>query len=280
MSGLRIGELLQQPSGANEARGPWRRSYDIDDARAQVSNVCWTPSDKNANFFKFRDVFRDTVEKYSQHTREAGKTLPISSNADRVLKALLNLMDGKTARCDPSLDRISEKCGLSRRTVVRQLEALRSLKIIDWVRRTVKTGNPKGEGPQRQQTSNSYFINLTTLPIEMIRTLRQRLGDKLREVARVVAGSGPVPNRMAIKAERLAKSLAGAWGASNRAENTQRRALGVATSGELAAHMYGVDIDARREHAEMLGLSIAPSASAKVALYPGSRSSSRKDRGR
>ena len=225
-------------------------------------------------------MFRDTVEKYSQHTREAGKTLPISSNADRVLKALLNLMDGKTARCDPSLDRISEKCGLSRRTVVRQLEALRSLKIIDWVRRTVKTGNPKGEGPQRQQTSNSYFINLTTLPIEMIRTLRQRLGDKLREVARVVAGSGPVPNRMAIKAERLAKSLAGAWGASNRAENTQRRALGVATSGELAAHMYGVDIDARREHAEMLGLSIAPSASAKVALYPGSRSSSRKDRGR
>lgn len=190
------------------------------------------------------------------------------------------MMDGKTARCDPSLDTISEKCGLSRRTVVRQLEALRSLRIIDWVRRTVKTGNRKGEGPQRHQTSNAYFINLTALPVEMIRTLRQRLGDKLREVARVMTGSGPVPNRMAIQAERLTKSLAGAWGASNRAEQAQRRRLRGATTGELTSHMYGDDVDALREHEEMLGLSFAPSASAKLALYPGSRSSNRKDRGR
>lgn len=262
------------------AAGPWRRSYDIDDVRAQVSTVCWTASEKNANFFRFRDVYRDTVAAYSQHIREAGKTLPISSNADRVLQALLRKMDAKTARCDPSLDTIAATCGLSRRTVVRQLESLRSLKIIDWVRRTVKTGNAKGEGPQRQQTSNAYFINLTSLPIEMIRTLRQRLGDKLREVGKALAGSGPVPNRMAIKAERLTKSLVGTWNASSADQQRGRRALASATSTDIATHMYGADLHARREHEEMLALSPATSASANLALYPGSSLLRRKDRGR
>jgi cAMP-binding proteins - catabolite gene activator and regulatory subunit of cAMP-dependent protein kinases len=180
-------------------------------------------------------------------------------------------MDGKTARCDPSLDTIARFCGLSRRTVVRQLHTLRERKIINWVRRTVKTGNAKGEGPQRQQTSNAYFINLTALPIEMIRTLRQRLGDKLREVSKVIAGSGPVPSRMAIQAERIMKGLAAGWGATDRAEKAQRRNLAGASAGEIAAHMYGDDTSSAQEHAEMLGLSFGPSASAKLALYPGSR---------
>lgn len=208
---------------------------------------------------------------YADHIRKPGRTLPISANAALVLRALMSKMDAKTGRCDPSLDTIAKASRLSRRTVVRQLEVLRSEKLVNWVRRTVKTGNERGQGPQRHQTSNAYFIDLSALPVEMLRTLRQKLGDRLREVRKVLQGSGPVPNRMAIKAERMLKGLTSAWNGSGRGEKAERRSLAGASSADLASHMYGDDADAHREHAEMLGFSSSPSASAKLALYPGSR---------
>ncbi|MYL96449.1 helix-turn-helix domain-containing protein [Novosphingobium sp. FGD1] len=255
-------------SGDRAGNGLWRRSYDVDDARAQVSTIYWEPTPKKENFHRFTDVYRDTVEAYADHVREHGKTLPISQNALRVLRALFGVMDGKTGRCDPSLDEISKRSRLSRRTVVRMLETLREHRIVDWVRRTVKTGNAKGEGPQRQQTSNAYFIDMVKLPIEIVRTLRQKLGGKLREKVRHLEGSGAVPNRMAIKAERLLKSLTGSLSAGVGREHSERRALASGTATSRLAHMYGGDIDAMRQHEEMLGLSSVPSASANLALYP------------
>ncbi|MCJ2189182.1 helix-turn-helix domain-containing protein [Novosphingobium beihaiensis] len=144
--------------------------------------------------FPFRDVFRDTVVAYSDHIRKPGKSLPISMNTMQVLKALFSFMDGKTGRCDPSLDTIAKRSKLSHRTVVRQLEVLRREKVIDRMRRTVKTGNGPDEGPKRQQTSNSYFVELANLPIEILRILRQKLGAKLREAKGTHMGSGPVPS--------------------------------------------------------------------------------------
>lgn len=256
----------QNPARASE--GPWRRSYDVDDSRAQVATIYWEPTAKNENALKFFDVFAKTVVRYSDHIREAGKQLPISMNAKAVLEALLSVMDGKTGRCDPCLDTIAKRSRLSRRTVVRMLEKLRSERIINWVRRTVKTGNARGEGPQRQQTSNAYFIDMLKLPVEIVRTLRQKLGDKLREKARHLEGSGKVPNRMAIKAERLLKSVTGALSAAGGRERSERRALVDGTASSRLAHMYGGDVDAMREHEEMLGLPFATSASANLALYP------------
>ncbi|MFC4256660.1 helix-turn-helix domain-containing protein [Altererythrobacter xixiisoli] len=246
----------------------WRKSYDVDDPRAQVSAIHWEPSAKNENALKFFDVFTRTVVRYSDHIREAGKQLPISMNARAVLEALFSVMDGKSGRCDPCLDTIAKRSRLSRRTVVRQLEALRRQKIVDWVRRTVKTGNAKGEGPQRQQTSNSYFIDLAGLPIEILRTLRQKLGDKLRETARRMTGSGAVPNRMAIKAERLLKGVTGALSAKGSANQVNRRALAGASAAARIEHMYGGDVEAMRQHMAMLEGSDGQSASARLALYP------------
>lgn len=258
-------------SSARIPESAWRRSYDIDDARAQVSTIYWQPTERNENYFRFRDVYRDTVLAYSDHVRKPGKTLPISLNAVQVLKALFGFMDGKTGRCDPCLDSIAKRSRLSRRTVVRQLEKLRRERVIDWVRRTVKTGNARGEGPQRKQTSNSYFIDLARLPIEIVRTLRQRLGDKLRETAKKLEGSGAVPSRMAGKAAKLLANFTGALSAPGRNERAQRRALAGGTATDRLAHMYGDDTEAMRQHAEMLGLSYCPSASANMALYPSLR---------
>lgn len=249
----------------------WRRSYDVDDRRAQVSTIYWEPTARNENLFRFRDVFGATVVSYSDHIRKAGRTLPISMNALQVLKALFGYMDGKTGRCDPSLDSIAWRSKLSRRTVVRQLDVLRRERIIDWVRRTVKTGAAPGEGPQRKQASNAYFIDLERLPVEILRTLRQKLGARLRETSRALAGSGPVPSRLAGKAGKLLSGLAGALSASRRREGAQRRALVNGTSLDRLTHMYAGDDAAMREHEEMLGLSNAHSASAKLALYPSLR---------
>lgn len=246
----------------------WRRSYDVEDRRAQVSTVYWEPSPKKQNFHRFTDAYRDTVEAYADHVREHGKSRPISQNALRVLRALFSVMDGKTGRCDPCLDTLSKRSRLSRRTVVRLLAKLRAEKIVDWVRRTVKTGNAKGEGPQRQQTSNAYFIDMVKLPIEIVRTLRQKLGNKLREKVRHHEGSGAVPSRMAIKAERLLKSVSGALSAGIGREHSERRSLASGTATSRLAHMYGGDLDAIRQHEEMLGLASLPSASVNLALYP------------
>src|SRR5690606_39202310 len=150
---VRGGPSRRRPSmnGVRVNDRAWRRSYDVGDAKAQVSTIWWERTERNESFFRFRDVYRDTVLAYSDHVRKPGKTLPISRNAMQVLKALFSVMDGKTGRCDPCRDTIAKLSRLSRRTVVRCLETLRREKIINWVRRTVRTGNAPGEGPQRKQ---------------------------------------------------------------------------------------------------------------------------------
>jgi hypothetical protein len=202
---------------ARNCNAVWRKSYDVHDPRAQVSTVHWKVSEKNEDAFKFFDAIRKAIWSYSDHIREPGKPLPICANAMKVYEALVRHMDFRTGRCDPSLDTLASTCKLSRRTVVRQLDVLRREQLIDWARRTVKTGNTPGQGPQLKQTSNAYFIDVARLPIEILHMLRQKLGAKLREGARRALGSGSVPSRLAGKTAKLVSRLAGSF-ASNRGQ--------------------------------------------------------------
>lgn len=162
-------------NGARVADAAWRRSFDVDAPQAQVSTIHWPESPKNEHALKFFDTLKEAAWRYSGHIREQGKQLPISANAVTVLKALLRFMDGKSGRCDPCLDRLASQTGLSRRTVVRAVQALRQFGLIDWVRRTELTGNARGQGPQRRQISNAYFIDL---PLALV--LLQRRCRRLR----------------------------------------------------------------------------------------------------
>jgi hypothetical protein len=47
----------------------WRRSYDVDDKRAQVSQIYWDTSARNENALRFFDVFARTVTNYADHIR-------------------------------------------------------------------------------------------------------------------------------------------------------------------------------------------------------------------
>ena len=189
----------------------------------------------------------------------------------QVFEALIRHMDFRTGRCDPSLDTIAATCKLSRRTVVRHLDVLRRERLIDWARRTVKTGNAPGEGPQRKQTSNAYFVDLARLPVEILRTLRQKLGHTLRETGKNRQGSGPVPSRMQSKAAKLIASLAGNLGTSLRHDRTEMRRLAGASPEDRLAHMYRNTPDGVRQHEEMLRHPACPVAGAKLALYPSTR---------
>lgn len=264
-------------TGARSSDSAWRRSYDIDAPQAQVSATHWSDSPKNENALKFFDTFRDAAWQYSSHVREPGKQLPISANAVTVLKALLRFMDGKTGRCDPCLDRLASQTGLSRRTVVRAVQVLRHFGLIDWVRRTKLTGNARGIGPQRRQISNAYFIDLVKLPIEILRTLRQKLGDRLRETAKSRQGSGAVPTRIAGKAAKLVSKFKRAVATSLGKDAAEVRSLAGGTHDERLAHMYRGDPEGLRQHLEMLGYPSCSSASANLALYPSSRTEGKVD---
>ena len=261
-------------SGATTAAAfspTWRRSYDIEDPRAQVSTTCWHTADNHKHARKFFDVIGRAIWQYADHVREAGKPMPICANALKVFEALASYMDYATGCCDPALDTLAARCKLSRRTVVRQLEVLRRMRIIDWVRRTEKTGNAPGEGPQRRQVSNAYFIDLARRPVEILRTLRQKLGDTLREPGTKLTGSGPVPSRLASKVGMLVTGLKGAFATQLGRERGDREHLATISDERRIAYMYRGDPDGLRQHLEMLGISEGKSASAKLALYPSSR---------
>lgn len=254
----------------------WRNSYDVEDSRAKVGAIFWDKDAGVAGLLKFRDVFQQTAEAYAAEKREAGKTLPITHNAQSVLKALFAVMDSKTGRCDPSLDEIAKRSRLGRRTVVRLLANLRALKLVDWVRRTVAIEGHKGKGWNRTQTSNAYFINLANLPEEILRTLRQRLGDRFRETKSKLKGSGAVPGHIANAAAKLVKGLSGAFSGGARGPSA---ALAGMSEDDRLAHMYAGDLDAIAAHKEMMGLSFGSNASANLTLYPAPRTKYKRNEG-
>jgi DNA-binding transcriptional ArsR family regulator len=147
-------------SGRCIPESAWRRSYDIDDARAQVSAIYWQVSERNEHAFRFFDVIRKAIWQFSDHVRRPGKPLPICANAMQVFEALIRHMDFRTGRCDPSLDTIAATCKLSRRTVVRHLDVLRRERLIDWARRTLKKPAMRQEkvpSASRQATPTSWI---------------------------------------------------------------------------------------------------------------------------
>jgi len=99
--------------------------------------------------------------------RKGERTGPLGSVAIEVLEFLVNLVDFRTGRLEPSLNTIMGKVRRSRDAVVRALKALRAHGFLDWLRRYEPTDN-KGRGPQVKQASNAYRL---LLPEKALRLL-------------------------------------------------------------------------------------------------------------
>jgi hypothetical protein len=177
---------------AGRERGPDRKvrrdSYDVDDTRAQVFRPIGDGT--KAGAMRWIDALIRTAKEFDTVHKKPGKHGPLTPYGIRVLEELLRLPNFKTGRLDPALDHLQKVTRFARPTIVRALARLKLHGFLDWVRRSRKTGNEKGAGPQRAQTSNAYFFELGRLT----RTVRQRfqqLLGKREEAARQRTGRVP-----------------------------------------------------------------------------------------
>ena len=106
-----------------------------------------------------------------------------------VLDAVLHHLEFATGRMFPSEDRIAALAGCHRNSVVEAKRRLQANGLLDWVRRTVKTGNEGQFGPQREQTSCAYeFAPVVRMAARTRQRFLQILTQKLKRLGAAPAG--------------------------------------------------------------------------------------------
>lgn len=146
-----------------------RESLDVDDPRAQVARPI-------VGGHKFVDALLEFYDEWAEIKKKAGKQHELSANCRKVLKVLLRkCTDYATGLCEPCLDTLQRLTGFARATVVRALAILRKAGFLRWLRRTVRTDNPPGQGPQVRQVSNAYWFDLAELPKRVAMAVRAKL---------------------------------------------------------------------------------------------------------
>lgn len=265
MTASAIGAVLAARTGTGQP--VWRKSYDEEDARAQVT---WPMDGGQKQALRFIDCFVRTMKQYAQLTKADGRAHGMTQNAIWVAEVLLRrCTDFATGRCTPCLETIMRLTGFARPTVVRLLASLRGFGFLDWVRRTVRTGNRPGEGPQVRQTSNAYFVDFTRLPRGAYQTLKAMLGKTVNiDRAPRHAGSGPVPDRVQRLTTRLAKSLTGRQESGFAA---RARAIDGTTLDRRAERMWPGDAEAQAFFNEAMGVRSASSDTSLECPLPNRR---------
>lgn len=76
-----------------------------------------------------------------------------------VLEALFEHHNAATGELFPAQETIADEIGWSRSAVNESMQRLQELGYLSWVRRSIETGNARGEGPQRRQASNAYYFD-------------------------------------------------------------------------------------------------------------------------
>lgn len=262
------GAAMPKPHVSNQP--VWRNSYDVNDKRADPARKILDGTVKAGRLFV--EKWLETAFEWANHTRKDGEVHQLTGNAIKLMRdvmtAFLKFEDG---RCEVTLESIMRATRFSRPTVVRLLARLRALGWIDWIRRTEKTGNKPGEGPQIKQAANAYFFEVSRLPIEAQRRLRQKLKQHEVKTHPDRVGSGPVPGLMQRKVSALARGLTGLFkprgpGPAEMADMDQR--LEAAQPHERAAILYPNDPDAQAEYNALIAASLSRSASCGIGPDP------------
>ena len=176
-----------------------RHSIDVEDRRARVSRPIGDGT--TAGALSWIDSLLKAVSEWDDVQRAKGGARPLGLHGLRVLEALLGrrgkvAIDFKTGRLDPELATIARAAGVTKTTVVRALARLKAMKILDWIRRTERTGKDGVFGPQRRQVSNSYFFTPEALPGRVAQRLRDLLARRrLRRSGTMPPDIPPAPAR-------------------------------------------------------------------------------------
>ena len=116
-----------------------------------------------------------------------------------ILEAIIRHVDFATGKMFPSIERIADLAGCHRNSVVNALRRLKTHGFIDWVRRTVRTGNEGEFAPQLEQTSNAYFFDhRRMMSARTFARYTQILAAKLRRLGFVPPGITHAPDGTAI----------------------------------------------------------------------------------
>ena len=267
MSGASIGASFKIPFRHTD-QPVWRGSYDVDDQRAQVVRPIGNGTQKGA--LDFIETLIEGMERWALETREPVRGHRLTANMIWLMKRLLRrCTDFETGRCEPTIETIQRLSGFSRPTVIRLLARARTFGFVEWVRRTVCTGNKPGDGPMVAQTSNAYFFEVTKMPVEVQRFLKQKLPAECVPEHPARHGSGRVPGKFQRKARQLLRGLTGAFSSPRKGHGpAEMKAmdarLAAAPPCEWPAIVFPNDPDAQAEYALVLGLAPAPSASCEM----------------
>lgn len=157
------------------------------------------------------------AKRYEKLRKEAGKKNgPLGIVAIEVLEYMVNLIDHKTGRLEPSIATLMQKLNRSRDAIWKALNALRQHGFIDWLRRYVPT-NREGSGPQVQQTSNAYRLmrpqqaehavdgGSSPLPLD------QEQAEQEKAITRAEHDVQEIGGRLVIERMAEAQSTTGEW---------------------------------------------------------------------
>lgn len=180
-----------------------RNSYDVDDKRAKVFRPI--ADGTVAGALSFIDKALSAIREWDNHVKEAGKRHRLGAGAIRLYEVLLRrCTDFKTGRCEPCLDTLQRLMGLARATIVSYLARLKEEGFLGWQRRTKKTGNAPGEGPQVRQISNAYYFGTERWPVGALRGLKDRLQRATARMRKVANGVSSIVQAAADRAiERI-----------------------------------------------------------------------------
>lgn len=224
-----------------------RDSFDINDNRAQV----FRPIEHGIQFV---DAYVETLEEWDNLIKRKGERHQLGGNCRKVLVTIMRrCLDFKEGTCEPSLDKLAEMTKLAKPTVVRALRILWQHGFIDWIRRSERTGNRPGEGPQVRQITNAYFFDAKRLPERCYK----RLQEKLRRIGKVFRPPEYPEKRFLSLRQRRSFATA-----------DRRTAFVNASPIEKARLMHPGDEAAQREYLEMLAGSKRVGASSTTVLNP------------
>lgn len=302
MSGARMGSLMAgtSPVAPAEARVSfWRRTYDVDDARAQVGRVLGDGSARQGKIV-LATIIEATKEWFRKANEDArveyagakaafdmqpdpkgtapSKRPTLKWNLLTTLEAVLSFTDFKTGECIATYEMIASRADCCRDTVYRHLNILRRLKLLEWVRRCEPTRDKK---QPNKAAPNSYFFEVSRLPTPLrmlVHQILKRRGVTLASHPERI-GSGPVPNRIGRLAERLGRSLTDAAEFVRRGKQRTQKLddaafvrAEIAFMGDIpterwAAIRYPDDARARAEYNARLGIHSFPSESLETSLH-------------
>lgn len=113
-------------------------------------------------------VYRKGLRKKGQRWGAKGT---ISSGAVEMFELLVNIAVKNAGRLEPSIDWLAKTLNVPGKVIHTWKAQLKEHGFLDWRKRYVHTGRQGIRGPQVEQTSNAYWLNLPKLALEQIERL-------------------------------------------------------------------------------------------------------------